>query len=161
MNLREKTLMELFETLMGFEKDDCSYYPCHFEGQDCSFCFCPFYPCLIYQTGGEIKGNAIWSCMKCSLIHKPEVVQELKSVLSSYPFQVLADGDWTFFNEILQEIIFGEGRGRMVGRAYSVYELDDSEECYLVILNGFEIVEIFRGRCGDLKNIEGILIPLS
>ena len=23
----------------------CPYYPCHFEGQSCEFCYCPFYPC--------------------------------------------------------------------------------------------------------------------
>ncbi len=160
MNLRERTLRELFETLMGIEKGDCSYYPCHFEGQDCSFCFCPFYPCLIYETGGEMKGNAIWSCMKCSLVHKPEIVQELKSILSSYPFQVLADENWYFFNEILQEIVFGEKRGKSVGKAYSVYRPDDSEECYLIILNGFEMVEIYRGRCSELKERRGILIPV-
>ncbi len=160
MNLRERTLRELFETLMGIEKGECKYYPCHFEGQDCSFCFCPFHPCLIYETGGELKGNAIWSCMKCDLIHKPDVVQEIKSILSGYPFQTLADENWVFFNEILQEIVFGQIKGKYIGKAYSVYEIDDEEECYLVILNGFEIVDIIREKCKELKEKEGVLIPL-
>ena len=24
--------------------ESCEYYPCHFVGQDCTWCFCPFYP---------------------------------------------------------------------------------------------------------------------
>ena len=160
MNLRERTLRELFETLMGLEKEECRYYPCHFEGQDCSLCFCPFYPCLIYETGGELKGNVMWSCMKCDLVHRREVVEEIKSILSGYPFQVLADEKWKFFNEILQGIIFGEVKGKSVGRAYTVYEFGDEDECYLVILNDFDIVDVVRGRCSDLKRKKGVLIPI-
>ncbi len=160
MNLRERTLKELFETLMGIEKGECKYYPCHFEGQDCSLCFCPFYPCLIYETGGEFKGNLIWSCMKCNLVHKNEVVNEIKNILSGYPFQVLADEDWKFFNEILQEIIFGEKKGKFYGKAYTIYEIDEEDECYLVVLNHFEIVDVLRGKCADLKEKSGILIPI-
>ena len=26
-------------------RNTCQYYPCHFHNQDCTFCFCPFYPC--------------------------------------------------------------------------------------------------------------------
>jgi len=64
---------------------DCEYYPCHFEGQDCTFCFCPFYPCLD-TTLGEMKkrpsGEEVWSCQKCHLVHQPEVAEEiLKAML--------------------------------------------------------------------------------
>jgi threonine-phosphate decarboxylase len=33
---------------------ECNYYPCHFESQDCTFCFCPFYPCQDGRT--EVSG---------------------------------------------------------------------------------------------------------
>ncbi|TGC09129.1 threonine-phosphate decarboxylase CobD [Methanolobus halotolerans] len=63
----------------------CEYYPCHFEGQDCTFCFCPFYPCKDERTGGQwiesSSGGDVWSCLYCDIIHKPEVVDDVLSVL--------------------------------------------------------------------------------
>ncbi|MDO5851530.1 MAG: precorrin-3B C(17)-methyltransferase, partial [Methanobacteriaceae archaeon] len=32
---------------------DCEYFPCHTYHQNCTFCFCPFYPCGDGSTGGE------------------------------------------------------------------------------------------------------------
>ncbi|WP_292487867.1 cysteine-rich small domain-containing protein, partial [Methanohalobium sp.] len=63
----------------------CPYYPCHYEGQDCTFCFCPFYPCEDERTGGKCiersSGGKVWSCMKCYIVHDPEVAQEILDVL--------------------------------------------------------------------------------
>ncbi|WP_406657269.1 aminotransferase class I/II-fold pyridoxal phosphate-dependent enzyme [Methanolobus sp. ZRKC2] len=63
----------------------CDYYPCHFEGQDCTFCFCPFYPCKDERTGGQwiesSAGGNVWSCLYCNIIHEPEVVDDVLSVL--------------------------------------------------------------------------------
>ncbi len=157
MDLRERTIKELFQTLTGYERKDCEYYPCHFEGQDCSFCFCPFYPCLIYETGGRLKDDNIWSCSDCFFIHEKERAEEIKNILSSYPFQFLAESDWFFFNEILQLYLFGEIRGRRMGKSYTIYKPEN--ECILVLLNGFTIKETFRGKCSDLKEKEGILLP--
>ncbi len=64
---------------------DCEYYPCHFEGQDCTFCFCPLYPCNDGRTGGRYvessTGGRVWSCVDCTIIHEPEVAQEVLSEL--------------------------------------------------------------------------------
>ncbi|KXS41792.1 MAG: L-threonine O-3-phosphate decarboxylase, partial [Methanolobus sp. T82-4] len=64
---------------------DCDYYPCHFEGQDCTLCFCPFYPCEDERTGGQwiesSSGGKVWSCLYCDIVHKPEVVDDVLSVL--------------------------------------------------------------------------------
>ncbi|MCX9012028.1 MAG: threonine-phosphate decarboxylase CobD [Candidatus Methanoperedens sp.] len=64
---------------------NCEYYPCHFEGQDCTFCFCPFYPCENKRTGGEFvqrpAGGSVWSCAKCSLIHEGEVAERVLEAL--------------------------------------------------------------------------------
>jgi Zn-finger protein len=61
--------------------ETCEYYPCHFTGQDCTWCFCPFYPCKDEQTGGEWvktkEGGRIWSCSYCYWIHESEVAKEL------------------------------------------------------------------------------------
>ncbi len=64
---------------------DCEYYPCHFEGQDCTFCFCPFYPCEDKRTGGELvqrpTGGTVWSCAGCRLIHEGEIADKVLKAL--------------------------------------------------------------------------------
>lgn len=64
----------------------CEYYPCHFEGQDCTFCFCPFYPCKDERTGGQwvesSGGGKVWSCLYCEMVHRPEIVDDMLSVLT-------------------------------------------------------------------------------
>ncbi|MDO8724943.1 MAG: threonine-phosphate decarboxylase CobD [Candidatus Methanoperedens sp.] len=60
---------------------DCEYYPCHFEGQDCTFCFCPFYPCEDTGTGGKLitksTGGTVWSCIDCRLIHEEKKAEKV------------------------------------------------------------------------------------
>ncbi|MDP3106071.1 MAG: threonine-phosphate decarboxylase CobD [Candidatus Methanoperedens sp.] len=64
---------------------DCEYYPCHFEGQDCTFCFCPFYPCEDTRTGGKFiqksTGGTVWSCIGCRLIHDGEIAEKILEAL--------------------------------------------------------------------------------
>jgi threonine-phosphate decarboxylase len=66
---------------------DCDYYPCHFEGQDCTFCFCPFYPCADSRTGGEwiesSSGGQVWSCLNCTIVHEEKIVDDLLSIFVS------------------------------------------------------------------------------
>lgn len=66
---------------------DCEYYPCHFAGQDCTFCFCPFYPCKNTRTGGELihrsTGGTVWSCAGCDLIHKAQIADRVLKELMS------------------------------------------------------------------------------
>ena len=51
---------------------NCERFPCHSLDQDCSLCFCPFYPCRDERTGGRMVEGA-WDCRSCSIIHRPEV----------------------------------------------------------------------------------------
>ena len=63
---------------------ECAYYPCHFEGQDCTYCFCPFYPCGDRVRGRFIigrKGKKVWTCKDCSDVHRPAVVKRVKALL--------------------------------------------------------------------------------
>jgi threonine-phosphate decarboxylase len=66
---------------------DCEYYPCHLEGQDCTFCFCPFYPCENTKTGGEVlhrsTGGTVWSCAGCDLIHDGDIADKVLKELMS------------------------------------------------------------------------------
>ena len=59
----------------------CPYYPCHFKGQACDFCYCPFYPCQDSELGEYVdssSGGKVWACTNCLLLHKPEVAAYLK-----------------------------------------------------------------------------------
>lgn len=81
--MAEKALKEVIKGGKIIGRKDCEYYPCHFEGQDCTFCFCPFYPCKDYRTGGKFKSSGIWSCMDCYIIHRTEVAYSVLRALRS------------------------------------------------------------------------------
>jgi len=65
-----------------WKKEGCPYYPCHFPGQSCDFCYCPFYPCHDESLGEWIdsssNGQKVWACTNCLLLHKPNVADYLK-----------------------------------------------------------------------------------
>jgi len=60
---------------------DCPYRPCHYEGQDCTYCFCPFYPCNDEDLGENINSSKgkVWSCLNCHLIHRTPVCKFIAS----------------------------------------------------------------------------------
>ena len=62
--------------------ENCPYYPCHFEGQSCDFCYCPFYPCRDETLGQWVKSSSgkgmIWNCSECTLLHEAEIARYLK-----------------------------------------------------------------------------------
>ncbi len=68
----------------------CQYYPCHFNGQDCTFCFCPFYACEDERTGGKwivaSSGNKVWSCENCTYVHQSRLSRQILDIL-------MEDGD--------------------------------------------------------------------
>jgi adenosylcobinamide hydrolase len=64
----------------GQGKGLCEYYPCHFEGQDCTHCYCPLYPCEDPELGEWIKssrGHPVWTCKDCTLMHGKKAVEYL------------------------------------------------------------------------------------
>jgi cobyric acid synthase CobQ len=74
-NITKKVKEEIDRGWIGSDRN-CSYHPCHFSGQDCTFCYCPFYPCNDTDFGSNIestKGKTIWECTSCLFIHRPEV----------------------------------------------------------------------------------------
>ncbi|HEX7445122.1 MAG TPA: cysteine-rich small domain-containing protein [Methanothrix sp.] len=59
---------------------NCENFPCHTQEQDCSLCFCPFYPCQDERTGGrEMDGS--WCCEDCLIIHRPNVAEMIMDEL--------------------------------------------------------------------------------
>jgi histidinol-phosphate aminotransferase len=73
------------QAILGVKKGkECNYYPCHFEGQDCSYCFCPFYPCEDENLGSYIRGKnrkVVWTCKNCRHIHEPHIVKKITAFL--------------------------------------------------------------------------------
>ncbi|MGA2917845.1 adenosylcobinamide amidohydrolase [Methanoregula sp.] len=60
---------------------ECPYYPCHFKGQSCDFCYCPFYPCQTESLGQWVEsshGGRVWNCAGCTLLHAPAVATYLR-----------------------------------------------------------------------------------
>lgn len=80
--LAEKELWKALERgVIARSRVECEYYPCHFLGQDCTFCFCPFYPCGDERTGGEfvlrLAGDKVWSCARCEIIHRAAIADRV------------------------------------------------------------------------------------
>lgn len=68
---------------------DCEYYPCHYEGQCCDFCYCPFYPCGDSSTGGYwIKDKGVWSCENCLWIHDKNTIECLRKPIEEIILEV-------------------------------------------------------------------------
>lgn len=65
-----------------WRSENCPYYPCHFPGQRCDFCYCPFYPCGDVSLGREVesssKNGRIWNCADCVLLHEPDIADYLE-----------------------------------------------------------------------------------
>jgi len=69
------------EHWIEWSPEDCPYYPCHFKGQSCDFCYCPFYPCKDESLGQWVSGSnggRVWNCARCKLLHKPAIAAYLK-----------------------------------------------------------------------------------
>lgn len=69
------------EHWIDWTPEDCAYFPCHFAGQRCDFCYCPLYPCndeSLGQWAESSNGRKVWNCSRCTLLHEPEVAEYLK-----------------------------------------------------------------------------------
>ena len=64
-----------------WEKEGCPYYPCHFPGQRCDYCYCPCYPCADEELGEWVEssnGGRVWGCAGCTLLHVPAIADYVK-----------------------------------------------------------------------------------
>ena len=69
------------DNLIGLNKK-CNYYPCHSKIEDCTWCYCPFYPCKDETLGKfyhhpKLPPQGIWDCSDCTWIHQKDVSQEV------------------------------------------------------------------------------------
>ena len=78
-NIKSKVNEEIARGHLG-PNEACEYYPCHYEGQDCTFCYCPFYPCMDERLGRNFKrrrGDTVWDCSPCLFIHDGDVAKHI------------------------------------------------------------------------------------
>lgn len=83
-NITKKVEEEIKKGYIG-SNHECPYHPSHFTGQDCTFCYCPFYPCNDNQLGQMIisrREKEIWACTYCLFIHRPEVAKFIMSEIN-------------------------------------------------------------------------------
>lgn len=169
--MNERGLIDLFAAMNSLSGSayECKYYPCHFEGQDCSLCFCIFYPCLLYKFGEIVisqSGKPVWSCKDCCWIHEKENVEEVVTYFSAFPRQILVEADWFFFNRAFQELLFGKELGYSIGEAYNLMPANFyGLNCKIAKDGSFLAVKIGEGfldlrEVKDFKDLrDEILIP--
>lgn len=63
-------------------KKECKYYPCHEKLEDCTYCYCPVFPCYDTKLGREIIHDTLrepcWDCSPCDLFHQAKVVKAIE-----------------------------------------------------------------------------------
>lgn len=73
----------------------CSYFPCHENLEDCTFCYCPFYPCQEEALGKYMyssKSNKkVWSCQDCDWIHQRKTVDRLHRLIRGHGSELRRD----------------------------------------------------------------------
>ena len=72
--IRKKVNEEIERGWIGSNRE-CPYHPCHFVNQDCSLCYCPFYPCNDETFGWTLQGRhgPVWNCSDCLFVHRTDV----------------------------------------------------------------------------------------
>lgn len=118
--IRKKVDEEIRRGWIGSDHS-CEYNPCHFKGQDCTFCYCPFYPCNDEDLGSNIKGKHgdVWSCSDCLLIHRTEVCRFVIDEVNRLGIESANDSR---FRDVFTEVkrrFYREGRAMMVVGATS------------------------------------------
>ena len=119
-NLRKKVNEEIARGWIG-PNLSCPYYASHFQSQDCSFCYCPFYPCNDPAFGNIIhsRHGDIWNCSQCLFIHRQEVA---KFVFSEIERLGITDASDPRFTDIFRDVkarFWRKGKALMVVGATS------------------------------------------
>ncbi len=95
----------------------CEYHPCHYRGQNCSFCYCPFYPCHDEDLGANLHSEStsrdVWDCSQCLFCHDNRVVEYAYKRFSE--LGITDSGD-----ERIMSIVFKEAKERIYHRGKAV-----------------------------------------
>jgi len=73
----------------------CSYFPCHEDLEDCTFCYCPFYPCREEGLGKYVYSSRlkkkVWSCKSCNWIHQIKTVDRIYNLIRKHGSELRKD----------------------------------------------------------------------
>lgn len=73
----------------------CSYFPCHQDLEDCTFCYCPFYPCQEEGLGSYVYSSRlkkkVWSCKSCNWIHQIKTVDRVYNLIRKHGSELRKD----------------------------------------------------------------------
>src|SRR3989338_9112249 len=73
----------------------CSYFPCHEDLEDCTFCYCPFYPCQEEGLGRYVYSSRlkkkVWSCKDCDWIHQRKTVDRIYRLILEHGSELRKD----------------------------------------------------------------------
>ena len=119
--IKKKVNEELEQGWIGCNKA-CEYNPCHFTGQDCTFCFCPFYPCNDTDLGSELigkRGQKVWNCTDCLFIHRAPVCRFIISEVERLGIQEAGDPRFKDIFREAKERFYHQGKALMVVGATS------------------------------------------
>lgn len=113
--IKNKVCLELEKGDIG-SNTECPYYPSHHKGQNCSFCYCPFYPCMDKDLGREIlskkNGADIWDCSSCLFIHRNDVVE--------YSFKRFRELGITKSEDPRMKDVFAEAKAKLFKKGKAV-----------------------------------------
>lgn len=119
--IKKKVNEELEQGWIGCNKA-CEYNPCHFTGQDCTFCFCPFYPCNDTDLGSELigkRGQKVWNCTDCLFIHRTPVCRFIIFEVERLGIQEAGDPRFKDIFREAKERFYHQGKALMVVGATS------------------------------------------
>ena len=73
----------------------CKYFPCHEDLEDCTFCYCPFYPCQEEGLGEYVYSSRlkkkVWSCKICNWIHQIKTVDRIYNLIRKHGRELRKD----------------------------------------------------------------------
>lgn len=73
----------------------CKYFPCHQDLEDCTFCYCPFYPCREEGLGKYVYSSRlkkkVWSCKDCNWIHQIKTVDRIYRLIRGHSRELRKD----------------------------------------------------------------------
>lgn len=114
--IRNKVIEEFEKGWIG-SNTLCEYHPCHYKGQDCTYCYCPFYPCNDPTFGKNLKskrGNDVWDCSSCLFIHRQDVCRFVSSEVKRLGITVPEDDRLPGIFEEAKRRFFRPGKAIMV-----------------------------------------------
>ena len=99
----------------------CPYHPAHFTGQDCSFCYCPFFPCNDKTFGWELQGRhgPVWNCSDCLFIHRTPVAKFIYSEIERLGIKDASDPRFADIFKDAKAKFWKKGKALMVVGATS------------------------------------------